>query len=139
MIETADMPGTNQSFSSIETRRLRRSARLPVLGENEYALRLGDVELECGVGFAQQSLRSARMRADVRVIVGHRSAEDRLDRFFAESDERAAQTELPLPIAATKQRGQFLGQVSLLPHGHEDDGGAPRAPGDLATFSDVKI
>src|SRR5215472_11134391 len=97
-----------------------RSARyssLSFLAEREYPFRLVDRSLGTSVGVAQESFRSGRMRADARVATRHRLPERGPDHFFSERDKGAAQTGLHFPAAAAELRGQFLGQVFLLPVG----------------------
>lgn len=97
--------------------------RGPIL-EGHLPLRLVDGELETGVRVVQEPLRGARVGTYVVGAAAHGLPENRLDRFCSQGDERAAQTELHVPAAATELRGDLLRQLTLLPVGHEDDRGA---------------
>jgi len=102
----------------IFVRFLRHCSSVSFLAERDYPFRLVDGSLETSVRIAQESLRSERMRVDARVATRHRLPENRPGHFFSEADEGAAQAELHFPVATTKLRGQFLGQVLLLPVGY---------------------
>ena len=72
------------------------------LAEHESPFRDVDGTLGTGVRVVQDSLRSPRMRLDSRVGARRRLPENRLDHFFSEGDEGAAQTELQASVAKTQ-------------------------------------
>src|SRR4051794_12690025 len=84
--------------------RLRDTGPLSLLAEHESPFRGENGALGTNVRVAQDSLRSIRMRLDSGIGARYRLPENRLDHFFSERDEGAAQTELHVPVAATELR-----------------------------------